>query len=242
MAPSPHIALSYSRLSNYEQCPRQFKAKYIDKDYPDDSDNFFFKKGQRKHKQLETYILNKINKLAVGTMRYDSDVEELFPFIDNICTHMPTYAAEQQLAVNKDFEPCDWFDMQNVMYRAIVDFNALADMMMMVVDWKSGKVREYDDKTTGQLHLTAAMMFAHHESANVCNTVYAFVEHRVTGEDGVERNVMIDREFTRDMDLQTPFYDAFNKVNAETEWAPKINEYCKYCLLTKKQCQYSSKP
>jgi CRISPR/Cas system-associated exonuclease Cas4 (RecB family) len=225
------IALSYSRLSTFELCPRKFRAQYIDKDYPDDSDNFFFKKGQRKHKQLEHYVLSKGNPLSGGTMRFDDDVEAMFPMIDNICSAMPDFQAEQQLAVDHDFNPCDWFG-KNVMYRAIVDFRAIAEAAssMTVIDWKSGKVREYDAKPTGQLHLTSAIMFSHHEAINHILAAYAFIEHRQ----------MIKQPFYRNQHkgLMDTFFQAHEKVNAEKDWNPTQNEYCKYCLLTNKQCKF----
>lgn len=221
------IALSYSRLSTFERCPRKFKSQYLDKDYPDESDNYFFKKGQRKHEQLENYVLSRNNPLAVGTLRYDDDVEAMFPMIDSICAAMPDYAAEQKMAVDHDFKPCGWFD-RSVMYRAIVDFRAKFKNLMTVIDWKSGKVREYDAAATGQLHLTAAIMFAHHEEVEKIITSYAFIEHRQN----------LKTTFDNTMDLKSAFFKAHEEVNTEEEWAPKQNEYCKYCLLTNKQCKY----
>jgi CRISPR/Cas system-associated exonuclease Cas4 (RecB family) len=226
-----HIALSYSRLSTFERCPRKFKSQYIDKDYPDEGDNFFFKKGQRKHEQLEHYILSKGNPLAGGTMRYDDDVEAMFPMIDDICNAMPKFTAEQKLAVDMDFQPCSWFD-KSTMYRAIVDFQAIAPTAktMAVIDWKTGKYREYDATPTSQLHLTSAIMFAHHPEIERIIAAYAFIEHKQ----------MDKTPFTCDQagDLRQPFVEAFEAVNAEEEWAPKQNEYCKYCLLTNKQCPF----
>lgn len=224
-----HIALSYSRSSTYERCPRKFKSQYIDKDYPDDSDNFFFKKGKRKHDQLDNYIKTKSNPM-IRQLGYDSDVEETLPMIDRIITGMPNFTSEQQLAVDLNFQPCDWFS-KSTAWRAIVDFRAWVKAMMLVVDWKTGKVRDYDDSDTGQLHITAAMMFAYHPEITDVTTTYAFIEHKHT----------ITRAFDRTMDLRSPIDRLFEKINEEKEWAPKANEYCKYCLLTRKQCKFSCK-
>lgn len=221
------IALSYSRLSTFETCPRKFKAQYIDKDYPDEGDNYFFKKGQRKHQQLENYVLSLNNPMAVGTFRYDDDIEAMFPMIDKICAAMPNFTAEQKMAVDGDFKPCGWFD-KSVMYRAIVDFQAKAGSLMTVIDWKTGKLREYDAKPTGQLHLTAAIMFAHHEEVTDIITSYAFIDHKQN----------LKTQFDRSMELVEPFYKAHEAVNSEKDWTPTKNEYCKYCLLTNKQCPY----
>lgn len=225
-----HISLSYSRLSTAERCLLKFWAQYVEKNYPDEGDNWFFKKGKRKHDQLENFVLSKRQPQMIRTLRYDDDIEEMFPMIDKICTSFPNFTAEQKLAVNTKFEPCEWFD-KDVMYRAIVDFNAISDIVMIIIDWKSGKVREYDDKDTGQLHLTAAIMFAHFPQIKEAITGYAFIEHRQ----------MLKRTFTSDQDLRTPFYKAFEWINNVTDWVPSKNDYCGYCLLTKDQCAFSSK-
>lgn len=222
-----HIALSYSRLSQAEMCLKKFHSQYLEKSYPDEGENFFFIKGQRKHTQLEQYVLAKRQPQMVSTLKFDDDVEEMFPMIDKLCEAMPDFTAEQKLAVDTNFKPCGWFD-SDVMFRAIVDFRAISDSIMVIIDWKSGKVREYDDKPTGQLHLTAAIMFAHHPEVMEATTGYAFIEHKQ----------MLKKVFQRGEDLEGPFFKAFEWINSITDWAPSKNQYCKYCLLTNKECPY----
>ena len=221
------IALSYSRLSQAETCLKKFHSLYIAKDYPDEGENFFFIKGHRKHSQLEKYVLAKRQPAMIDTLKYDDDVEEMFPMIDKLCEAMPNFTAEQKLAVDTNFKPCGWFD-SNVMYRAIVDFRAISGALMVIIDWKSGKVREYDDKETGQLHLTAAIMFAHHPEVMEATTGYAFIEHRQ----------MLKKVFKRTDELEGPFFKAYEWINNVSEWEPKKNDYCKYCLLTEKECPF----
>jgi len=225
---SKTIALSYSRLSTYETCPLKFKSQYIDKSYPDDSDNYFFKKGKRKHDQLDNYAKSLKNAL-VNTIQYDEDVEKCIPLIDDIFSSFDNVSTELQLAVDGKFRPTGWFS-KNVMYRAIVDLEATKKDEALVIDWKTGKFRDYDESPTGQLHLTAAIELSKNPDLKSVTTAYIFIEQMQT----------IRKTFLRENleDLIAPFLEAWHKVNTEKEWAPKQNEYCKYCLLGPDVCPH----
>jgi len=217
-----HIALSFSRLSTYEKCPRKFYAQYIDKSYPDESDKFCFVKGKKKHEQLENYIKCK----ALNTMlplRYDGDVMSATPIIDSLLASGHEIIAEQQLAVDKNWEKIGWFD-KKVYWRAIADFIAIKDDTAVIGDWKTGKFRDYDDSVTGQLHLAAAVVFAHYPQIQRIITSYLFIEHRQS----------VKRQFTRDMDLRTPFNESFVTVNEDQSFDASRNQYCNWCLIKEK--------
>lgn len=222
MSQAKHIALSYSRHSTYEQCPAKFHAQYIAKDYPQDNDNPHFVKGKKKHSQLENYIKCK-NDPTMINMRYDGDVQRATSIVDGMINAGYHVTAETQFAVDKDFKPVSWFD-KTVMYRSIADVIAKRDNQMILGDWKTGKVRDYDGKDTGQLHLSAAIGFAHFPEVDEITTPYFFIEHKQT----------IVRKFTREMyetTLTVPFYDLFDQVNSDTEFAPTKNQYCNWCEL-----------
>ena len=140
----PTIALSFSRLSDYEACPLKFKQKYIDKTFPDDSDNPAFVRGNKIHSQLEEYILYKISSEAdAPTM--STITQKAVPLIEKIFTSCKgRMFPEKQIAVNQDWELCTWFDKPDVVkYRAIIDFLAfMSETELLIGDWKSGKVRE----------------------------------------------------------------------------------------------------
>ncbi len=216
-----HIALSYSRLSTYEQCPAKFKSQYIDKDYPDEGDNFHFIKGKKKHTQLENYIKCK-NDPTMVSMMYDGDVLDAIPIVDRIINSGFEITAEHQLAVDKQFVPITWFSKMT-MYRSICDFIAVKATKAIVGDWKTGKFRDYDGSKTGQLHLAASVVFAHKPEVEEIRTAYFFIEHKQT----------VQRQFTREMyenGLLTPFYDSFVAVNEDKEFTPVKNQYCNWCL------------
>ena len=222
---SKHIALSYSRLSTYELCPKKFKASYIDKNYPDESGKACFVKGKKKHSQLENYINFKVDPTIIP-VRYDGDVKAASSMVDKLINNGYSISAEHQLAVDLDFNEASWFD-KSVMYRAICDFIAIRGDEATIGDWKTGKFRDYDGSKTGQLHLSAAIVFSLYPNINTITAAYFFIEHKQT----------VMRRFTRDMDLRTPFLESFDTVNNDKTFEPVRNSYCHWCLI-KDDCIY----
>ncbi len=220
----PTIALSFSRLSDYETCPLKFKAKYITKDYPDESNNPAFEKGNAIHKQLEDYInYKKSSEAAPPPM--GSVATNLVPMIDRLHkTCDGNIFGEKQIAINQNWEKCDWFASPSVVkYRAIIDMLAFVNGRTLIVnDFKSGKVRDYEDGPTTQLKLTAAMMFSLYPNIEEIHTNYLFVEHKKT----------VSVPFKREQleDLKAPFNKAYDKVQMEKEFSFKKNKYCNWCL------------
>lgn len=230
---APHIALSYSRLSTYEQCPHKFYSQYIAKNYPDDGGNIHFIKGKKKHTQLENYIKCK-NDPTMMPMKYDGDVLEATKIVDNLRLAGFELTAEQQLSVSLKWTPLSWFD-KATMYRAICDFIAVRDIEAVLGDWKTGKYRDYDGKDTGQLHLAAAVVFAHKPEIQKIKTAYFYIEQKQT----------VIRQFTREMfneNLRTPFNEAFKTVNEDAGFDAKRNQYCNWCLIKDTTCPLFGKP
>ena len=221
-APPPHIALSYSRLSTYEKCPFKFQSQYILKDYPDEGDNIHFKKGKKKHSQLENYI-KCMNDPTMVKMMYDGDVIDATEIVDRLISAGFKITAEHQLAVADGFTPCTWFDRLTT-FRAICDFIAERKDEAILGDWKTGKFRDYDGSKTGQLHLAAAIVFATLPHINTITTAYFYIEHKQ----------QVLRKFTREMfenDLTIPFENAFTEVNQDSEFKATKNQYCNWCLI-----------
>lgn len=225
------IALSHSRLSTYKQCPRKFKLQYIDKVFPDDSSNPHFVRGNAIHEQLEKYLIfKKVGKTHMAEPQMAPEAASARGIIDGLAAFCDDLMSEQQLAINHDWNKCGWFDGDEVRYRAILDVLGFKNDSAIVVDWKTGQVREYNEYG-GQLHLNAAIVMSIHPKVQKVTCSYNFVDHKQT----------ITVNFTRAElpQLQGYFDDQFEIVNSDTKFEPKINPYCKWCPATKEQCPYS---
>lgn len=229
---SEPIALSWSRISAYRQCPKQFKSKYIDKDYPEDDDNPAFEKGTRIHKQLEDYILWKKANLDEGEPRLGVEASTAKPIIDSYFNKLvpDNIHAEKQVAINQSWSKCDWFDKPD-----IVKFRGIMDMLVFeskskltIIDFKSGKVRDYDEEF-GQLHLSATIMFELFPEVQTITCAYLFVEHKQTIRQTFER-----KNHKRN---KAHFDKEYLEINEDSEFEPSKNKYCYFCAI-KRDCQY----
>ena len=227
---SQAIPLSWSRLGTYRTCPRQFESKYLSKTYPEDKDNPAFIKGSAIHKQLENYILWKKDP-TLEEPQIGKEAKNAIPIIDNLFDTLDAdnIYAERQLAVDLDWKQCDWFDSPDVIkYRAIIDMLAVGGDHVSIIDFKTGKVRPYDEDF-GQLHLTATIIFHLMPSVSRITCAYLFVEHKQT----------IKVDFHRDdLDkLRAKFDVDYITVNQDTEFEPSKNRYCHWCAI-KKECRF----
>jgi hypothetical protein len=223
------IALSHSRLSTYRNCARKFKLQYLDKAFPDDSDNPNFVRGNRVHSQLENYVMWKNAGETFEKPRMVQEAMNAIPIIEAIYSSYTSVMPEQKLCIDTNWSKVGWFDKRAYL-RAILDLIAFKPNKALIGDYKTGKVRDYDEYG-GQLHLNAAMLFAVEPGIDEIDVAYFFVDHKQTVKVHFHRNQY--EEF------KTHFIAEHNQVNAETEWAPTINQYCKWCAATKEQCEFS---
>lgn len=223
------IALSYSRLSTYQNCPRKFKLQYLDKAFPDDSNNPNFVRGNRVHGQLENYVMWLNADKSFEKPKMCTEAQNVIPLIDTVYEAYTTVLPEQQLCLNKNWEKVGWYD-KSAYLRAILDVIAFKPNKGLILDYKTGKVRGYD-QYGGQLHLNAAMLFAIEPDILEIDVAYLFVDHKQT--------VKVHFDRSQFEEFKAHFIGQHEKVNAETEWPSTINQYCKWCPATKAQCQFS---
>lgn len=229
--PKGNIALSHSRLSDYNQCPRKFYVKYIAKAYPEQTDSPHLIRGSNVHKALENYIIaKKVGKEGIPPSSMQ-EVELTKPFIDAIMAEFEVVHPEIQLAVDKNFKKVEWF-AKDAYWRSIIDFLALNPTVGFIGDFKTGKMSDYSG-WGGQLHLSAAMILSVFPTLEKVNAAYIYVDHKQ----------MTKIEVTRDeVPKLLEHYEAeMVKVNSDGSFMPKTNDYCKWCECTLMQCQFSRK-
>jgi hypothetical protein len=229
------IALSWSRISDWQQCPRKFYLKYVAKQFPpeDSSKSIHLVKGAEQHKQLENYVYAKLNKQDTSAMHFSPAVIDTLPLIDNVIDKYTEVWPERQVAVTYDFKPTEWFGA-DVAFRSIWDFSGINQAQAIIIDWKTGKVQDYDEEC-GQLHLSGAMGNAVYGTPQI-DIFYAFIEYKICKPSTPLR--LTDDDFPHIRDFFRRIYDT---VNQETTWLPTVNQYCNYCPATKAQCQFSRK-
>lgn len=224
-------ALSHSRLSTYNQCPKKFQLQFLEKTFPEETKSHHLIRGDNVHKALENYVIKKLagEKYTPAML---PEVDNTIPLIDRFFTQYDEIHPESQVSVNNQFSKVDWFSSDSY-YRAIIDLLALRKNDGLAIDWKTGKVRDYDSDGYGQLHLTSAIILSIYPNIEQLSTAYVFVDHKKTDKIIVRRDELPV--------LLKHFHSEYDKVNSDKEFKPKTNEFCKWCPATKQQCPYSRK-
>jgi hypothetical protein len=155
------FAWSYSKLRNYETCPKRHLHVDILKDFREgESEALLW--GNRVHKYLAESLAKRIPP--------HPDVAEYTPWLEKILAGGGDILVEQQLAIKEDFSPCEWFSKQ-AWFRAIADVIQLKGAVGVVRDFKTGKIVE----DSVQLMLTAACMFSHYPQLQVVRSQFIWL-------------------------------------------------------------------
>lgn len=224
------LALSWSRLQTYQQCPRKFHLQFITKSFPEEGKSIHLVKGEQLHKQLEDYVIAK-NGGAAMPLGFSPEVKETLPYVDKLFTIYDSVHPEAQVACDINWNPAEWFG-KDVAWRAIWDVCGLRPQTCFIGDYKSGKIYPYGSGY-GQLHLSAAIALTRFKEVPEVNAAYIYIEHKKV------TPIKVTRE-----ELPTViayFEREFDKVQMEKAWEPTPNDNCKWCPATKAQCKFSRK-
>lgn len=226
------IALSWSRWSDFDQCPRKFYLKYISKEFPPfDDSSVHLVRGRNLHKQLENYAEHKLFPKEAPLPEMSPETEALKPAIDTLYSTSVELWPESQLAVDAQWNPVDWFH-KSTGWRSIIDLAAMRHDHGIIWDYKSGKYQPYTD-SCGQLHLSAAMVLTKRPKLAYVDVSYLFIDNKKA--DGVR----VQREDVPK--IIEIFNHRLKTVNSEVDWLATKNEYCQWCDATKTQCRFSKK-
>ena len=211
---------SYSAISTFENCPKQYYHRYILKQK--EPDTVQTKHGTEVHKALEDRI-NGV-RLPEAYLKY----EPLCKSIDN-ASRGAIVKTEMPFALDEKFLPVDFFSPK-VWGRGKADIVVQKAEVAWVGDWKTGKVRE----NKFQLQVFAAFVFKlmPHINKVHCNNIWlkenkigeSYVYTRERGEDAIWSEIL--RKISR-MELAAE-KEAFD---------PKPSGLCGWCSV--KTCPHN---
>jgi hypothetical protein len=231
------IALSYSRISDFRQCPHKFKLKYIIKapnfvmDQKDKSPHLI--RGENVHKQLEKYIIKKRAGEVDIPKSSLNEVEQTKPLIDNLMKIYDLYP-ELQLAIDVNFQQVDWFSRE-AWFRVIYDMFGFGSNLF-IGDFKTGKLNDYSGTMDelGQLHMSSVIGMAVWPDFDEVDTRYIYVDHKFTHPLKLKRSECFEH-------MKDKLIEEHEAINAEQEFRAKMNRYCGWCDANTDQCSYSKK-
>ena len=157
-------AWSYSRLNNFETCPKKFYHQSVAKDVYE-AEGEAMRYGKMVHKALEMRVGK--NKPLPLNLRH------LEKYAGLLAAAKGSKLCEQQLAIDNSFEPCDWFSKQT-WCRAIIDLAIVKPPHAIVIDYKTGKIS--NDFT--QLRLAGVLLMLHMPEIQTVELLYLWTKDK----------------------------------------------------------------
>lgn len=214
MANAKQYAWSISRLQTFEQCPLKYQHMNILKDVKDEQTEWMTF-GTEVHKACE---------LRLSTEKpLPKKFAHFEPVVGKVAAAGGKLYTEQQMALDHDMVPCDWFHPHTYV-RGIVDVMRIKGDIAWVGDWKTGKMKDDDD----QLKLFALMVFAHHDRVNTVKASYIWLKDMQ----------LTSSVFTRDEtpSLWADLLPRAKRIEQAVEsdvWQPKTSGLCRFCPVGK---------
>jgi len=154
---------SYSRLKNYETCPKRHYHYDIAKDVVE-PETMQIGEGKAAHKAFEERIRHE-RALPLPLLQYEGIMAKL--------AAMPgeTYA-ETKLGIDRNYKPVGFFG-KGVWFRTIIDFTNIHNRIAAVIDYKMG--RPNPDMT--QLQLMSATIMHYNPAVQRVRARLLFLNH-----------------------------------------------------------------
>ncbi|MEE9580490.1 MAG: PD-(D/E)XK nuclease family protein [Nitrosomonadaceae bacterium] len=165
-------AWSFSRLNNYETCPKKFWHTSVNKDIRE-AEGEAMRYGKLVHKALE--------KRVGKNVPLPANLAHLEKYAKRLADSDGEKLTEMQLAIDSSFNPCSWFGKQT-WCRAILDLAIIKGTHAIVFDYKTGKIS--DDFT--QLRLAGVMLMLHKLEIQTVDLGYLWTKDKKLTRDGTQ--------------------------------------------------------
>ena len=148
---------SYSRAADYRKCPARFRFKHIAK-LPEPSSPAL-ERGGAVDEAVTRYLDGTSRTLPAESkfgLRYGKLRDEL------AVLRKAKARTQLELAVTRDWEPCDWRDWDRAWLRAKLDAALLIDSeprVLRIIDNKTGKVRPEEHAEQVEIYAAVAAAF-----------------------------------------------------------------------------------
>jgi hypothetical protein len=140
---NPVKSISYSKYSLFNQCPKKFQYIYIEK--LKEAPSEILERGNALHKEMEEFILYPTVPIPPCAEKFK---DYLTPIRDKL-------VPEEFWNAGEDFKPLISYH-PDIRFVGKVDAYCFLGDHMVLIDWKTGKVR---DKQMDQLELYAVLAF-----------------------------------------------------------------------------------
>ncbi len=222
--PTPPFNWTYSKIKNFETCPKRCYHIDIIKDPACvGGDTTSLDEGNAVHKAIADAISG---KAALPKHR-----QYLQFWVDYAKSFPGKLEVEQKLAITKDFTPCGYFDKgdKGVWHRSVGDVIGIHGPVGVVLDWKTGKPKD-DDM---QLSVIGACLFARDPALMAIRAEFVWLEH------GARSKIHLHRHQLPSLwNAMLPRVNSFKNAIDTNSWPAKPGGLCsRYCAV--KSCPHN---
>lgn len=214
---------SFSRLKNYETCPRRHYEIDILKQWTEPVEpGGALDWGNQVHKGLAIACRD-------GTPLPD-EMANYQPWVDRVRRGPGDLYVEQKYAITRDFKKTSFF-AHNVWYRGIGDVVRVNDDVALTLDWKTGKVQI----DSVQLMLMAQTVITHFPSVKKVRAEYVWLKDDTSSPEVFTRQDIADQWVGL-----MPRVTAMQVAHETNNYPEKPSGLCKsYCPV--KSCRFYKK-
>ncbi|HEY1215931.1 MAG TPA: PD-(D/E)XK nuclease family protein [Bryobacteraceae bacterium] len=225
IAPPPkEWAWSYSKLKNYDSCPKRHYEVDICKNFDDKIDpltgqkNAALDEGDQAHDALAK-ACKQLAPLPAKFTHYQH-------WVDRVLAGPGTLLVEQKYAITRDFRPTTYF-ARDTWYRGIGDVVRIDGPVALVLDWKTGKILE----DSVQLMLMAQCIFSHYPAVRRVRSEFVWLKEDCTTPEVFDR-----QEVANQWIGLLPRVAVLEQASKTLTYPPKPGPFCK------KNCPVQSCP
>lgn len=213
-------AWSYSRFATYALCPLQFAEKFLTG--WKDPGSKAMDRGNDVHKAAELFVTNRADTLPREVMQNPVVLKVMQ---EARALPADTKQVEQQWGYTTDFRPTGYF-AGDTWFRSKLDLGIMyEDMTYEDVDWKTG--RRYGT-SEDQMELQALSVMARLAPVKHVTTRLVYIDE--TGPNPFE---FAEYPATHREKLATKWRSKVSPMFADTVFAPRPNEKCRFCPFSR---------
>jgi len=208
---------SHSRLSTYESCPKKAFYRYVKK-HPEES-HPAAERGIKIHNLAEQYIKGELPEMPKELYLFYEGFEQLREEYErgDVCV-------EEQWAFNLSWEKTEW-DSEDTWGRYIVDAFVQNGNTAKVIDFKTGRYKEYNENYKNQCALYACCVFNRFSELETIQTELWYLDH----------HKITRYSFTRKeaKETQKDFHKRGLTMTTDEVFATTPSEFsCRFCSFT----------
>jgi PD-(D/E)XK nuclease superfamily len=212
---------SYSKLKNYDVCPKRMYEVDIAKTYAD---------GGGEALTWGNSVHDALAKALKDNLPLPAEMASYQYWVDRVRRGTGELLVEQKYAITRQFQKTTYF-AKDVWYRGIGDVVRLDKTVALVLDWKTGKILE----DSVQLMLMAQCLFSHFPALTHVRSSFVWLK------DDCETPELLSRQEVAGQWVELmPRVLAMEQAAKDMNYPPKPGYLCKkYCPVT--SCPFHGK-